>query len=129
MVRVRVRDATCVAVAFSVCTEFTVVTVRNSGYPRGMQSVIRMAALQVEQRRENQFHSSSALFDRNTRAPCRNIVPNSSTSINPSPFKSNKSKTSELPSRSENKEDCVLAFSVWAELMVRAIVRTRKTVC
>ena len=67
-VRVRVRVAVCVAVAFSVWTEFTVPTGKRSGHPRGMPLVARMQELQAEeQRREPQWHSSSGKFCRKTR--------------------------------------------------------------
>jgi hypothetical protein len=54
-------------IAFDVWSEFTVVTVRGSGHPRGMALVTRMVALQAEeQRREAQWHSSSVNPGRKT---------------------------------------------------------------
>jgi hypothetical protein len=68
MVRVRVRVAACVAVAFSVWSEFTVPTGKRSEHRRGMPLVTRLLELQPEeQRRETQWHSSSVNFCRKTR--------------------------------------------------------------
>jgi hypothetical protein len=62
-----------VAVIVSVWTEFTVPTGKRSEHPRGMALDTRMAALQAEQRRGNQWHSSSVNVCRK-RAPYKERV-------------------------------------------------------
>jgi hypothetical protein len=59
---------------FSVWTKFTVSTGKRSEQPRGMALLTRMVALQAEQRRETQWHSSSVNL-------CRNMY----RTINPPP--------------------------------------------
>jgi hypothetical protein len=49
-VRVRVRVAGFVAVAFRIWTEFTVPTGKRGGHPRGVPLVKRMQELQVSRR-------------------------------------------------------------------------------